>query len=156
MRMYFLRHTEAAEGADDEARELTTKGRRDARRVGRYLRTLGVRLDRAYTSPLVRARQTAERVLAELRVGRRFALEETAVLANDASVAAFRQWLKKLPKAESILLVGHEPSMGKRVGMLAGGVAVPMSKGALARVDVEEADRRRGVLRLLIGPRQIP
>lgn len=155
MKIYFLRHTEAAEGTDDAARELTAKGRRDARRVGRYLQGLGVRFDRAYASPLVRARQTAERVLAELRVGRKFALEETAVLANDASAAAFRQWLKKLPKAESILLVGHEPSIGTRVGMLAGGVAVPMSKGALARVDVEEADRRRGVLRLLMGPRQI-
>lgn len=156
MKLFFLRHAEAAEGADDAVRELTAKGRRDARRVGRYLRGLGVRFDRAYTSPLVRARQTAERVLLELRVGRKFVLEETAVLANDASAAAFRRWLKKLPKAESILLVGHEPSIGKWVGMLAGGVTVPMSKGGLARVDVEAADLRRGELRLLIGPRQMP
>lgn len=157
MRLYFLRHTEAEDGPVDAERELTARGRRDAERVGRYLRDSGVMLDRVYCSPLVRAVQTAARVVKVRPLRRKSDLAVAEPLLNDATAAAFRRWLTSLPKVESVLLVGHEPSLSLRIRTLLGlGVAdaLPLPKGGLARVDTE--DRRRGALRLLISPKQIP
>jgi phosphohistidine phosphatase SixA len=61
-----------------------------------------------------------------------------------------------LPDVETVLLVGHEPSLSSHVRRLIGlpvPTALPLAKGAVARVDTE--DRRGGALRLLIGPKQL-
>ncbi|MBL9128867.1 MAG: histidine phosphatase family protein, partial [Verrucomicrobiales bacterium] len=71
MKLYFLRHAEAEDGPVDAERRLTAKGRRDARRVGRFLEKSGIRLDAAFTSPLVRARETADEVLKHCRSPRK-------------------------------------------------------------------------------------
>lgn len=157
MILYFLRHAEAEPGPVDAERPLTGKGRRDARRVGRYLRDTGVRLDQVYTSPLVRARETAEGVLKGGPARRGARLIEAEALLNDTTPAAFLRWLQTLPAVESVLLVGHEPSLSAHVRRLLDlpqAASLALSKGALARVDTE--DRRRGQLRLLLGPKQIP
>lgn len=156
MRLFFLRHAEAGDAPVDAARELTAKGRRDARRAGRFLAGLGVAFDRAYTSPLVRARQTADLVVARCPVARGGRLEVVDELLNGTTAAGFRRWLASLPEAESVLLVGHEPSLGAWVRGLIGlsrAAGLPLSKGAVARVDTD--DRRAGVLKFLVNPRQM-
>src|SRR6478752_7669852 len=66
MRVTLIRHAEAGDDAPrDEARALTSRGRADARRLGRVLARRGVRFSTIVTSPLVRAVQTAEIVAAE-------------------------------------------------------------------------------------------
>ncbi len=157
MKIYFLRHTEAEDGPVDAERELTGRGRRDAERVGRFLRDLGVQPDRVYTSPLVRAVQTGARLLKHRPLRRKRDLAVAEALLNDTSTAAFQRWLLSLPEVETILLVGHEPSLSLRVRTLLGldrAEALPLPKGGLVRVDTE--DRRRGALRLVISPKQIP
>lgn len=156
MKLYFLRHAEAEDGPVDEKRKLTQKGRRDSRKLGRYLRDLDVQFDRSFTSPLVRAVETAECVLKACGSRRRGALKEVRELTNATSEAAFLRWLKKLPNCESVLLVGHEPSISGHVRALLGLEsmdALPLAKGAIARVDTE--DRRHGSLRMLLGPKQL-
>ncbi len=157
MRLYFLRHAEAGEATEDAVRELTSRGRRDARRLGRYLDRIGVELDRAYASPLVRARQTLELVLAGCPLRRRRRPEVAEALTNDVTEAGFRRWLEGLPSAGAVLLVGHEPSLSARVRVLLGltrAEALPLSKSTVVRVDTE--DRRFGVLKLLVNAKQIP
>ncbi len=156
MKLYFLRHAEAEDGPVDEERQLTGKGRRDARRLGRHLRGLEVSLDRVFSSPLVRAVQTAELVLKGYG-RRRPKVEETPMLTNATSGAAFRRWLRGLTEGESILLVGHEPSLSAHVRALLGlqvTNALPLVKGAMARIDTD--DRKQGTLRWLVGPKHTP
>jgi phosphohistidine phosphatase len=157
MKIYFLRHAEAEDGPIDDQRPLTEKGRRDARRMGCYLGGLEVEFDMAFTSPLVRAVQTAELVLKHGSTRGKAKLKETESLLNEMTEAAFRTWLKGLPAVEAILLVGHEPSLSNHVRKMIGlpvTTALPLAKGALARVDTE--DGQSGALRLLLSPKQLP
>lgn len=156
MRLYFLRHAEAEEGTDDAKRRLTVRGKRDARRMGRFLRKAGVEFDRAFTSPLVRARQTAELALAECPLRKGAALEEAMELLNDGSAATFDRWLATLPEVGAVLLVGHEPSLSARVRRLVRldlPAALPLTKGAVACVKTE--DRKGGTLKLLVAPKHL-
>lgn len=76
MQLYVVRHAHAPKGEPDEARPLSEEGRRVFAHVVQGLRALGVRLDRIYTSPWRRARQTAELLLPLASH-----LEETPLLA---------------------------------------------------------------------------
>src|SRR5580698_564113 len=61
MKLYLLRHATAVDIASSDAlRELTKEGREEARIAGAALAELGVKLSHFFSSPLVRARQTAE------------------------------------------------------------------------------------------------
>src|SRR5438270_9907029 len=60
VRLYIVRHAEAAPGPPDERRALTPEGHEQARALGRRLRDEGVRPDAILTSPLLRARETAK------------------------------------------------------------------------------------------------
>jgi phosphohistidine phosphatase len=61
MKLYLLRHATAADMAPSDAkRELTHEGREEARIAGEALAKLGVRPSHVLSSPLTRARQTAE------------------------------------------------------------------------------------------------
>src|SRR3954466_7196461 len=67
MNLYLIRHAEAADPAEhatDEERPLTDRGRDQAKRLGAALARHEVRPAVVLTSPLVRARQTAEGLLA--------------------------------------------------------------------------------------------
>src|SRR5439155_4236406 len=60
MRLYLVRHAEAAPGTPDELRTLTPEGREQARQLGERLRGEGVVADAVLCSPLLRARETAD------------------------------------------------------------------------------------------------
>lgn len=157
MKLFFLRHAEAEDGPVDAERALTRRGRRDARAVGRYLSRLGVRFDHAYTSPLVRAVETADLVVGKCRFRRGGGLTQAKALLNESTDTGFFRWLRSLPEADAVLLVGHEPTLSSRVRALLGVEALhalTLSKGMVARVDTE--DRRHGELRLLLSPRHLP
>jgi phosphohistidine phosphatase len=62
MRVYVCRHAKAADGEPDELRELTAKGIDQARALGERLAALREPPVLVLTSPLVRARQTAEEI----------------------------------------------------------------------------------------------
>jgi len=68
MKLYLLRHATAVDVAlSDAERELTREGREEARIAGAALAELGVKVSHILTSPLVRARQTAEIVAKVLK-----------------------------------------------------------------------------------------
>ena len=81
--------------------------------------------DGAYTSPLVRARQTAELVVARCPLARGRRLETVDELLNGTTAAGFRRWLVSLPDREAVLLVGHDmPLLTAGVVMLSLGMAM--------------------------------
>src|SRR6266704_1371716 len=117
MKLYFLRHADALEGTDDAARPLSPLGRKEALEVGRFLKRAGIEFDAAYSSPLVRAKETAEIVL---DVCGSTKLDLTAALLNETSEAIFEEWLKEIPDAKHVCLVGHAPSLAQWVRQLLG------------------------------------
>ncbi len=151
MKLYFLRHAYALEGADDAARPLSPRGRKEALEVGRFLKRAGIEFDAAYSSPLVRAKETAEIVL-DLCGSTR--LELTAALLNETSEAKFGEWVKGIPDAKHVCLVGHAPSLAERARQLLGITAddaLKLPKGALACLESE--NRRTAALKFLVTPK---
>ena len=151
MKLYFLRHADAREGADDAARPLSPHGRKEALEVGRFLKLAGIEFDAAYSSPLVRAKETAEIVL---DICGSTKLELTAALLNETSEAKFDEWLRGIPDAKHVCLVGHAPSLAYRVRRLLGITAtdaLKLPKGALACLETE--DRRTAALKFLVTPK---
>jgi len=105
MELYLLRHGEAGEAPRDEDRELTPRGHEQARAVAVGIAWLGLEFDTILTSPLPRARQTAEPVAAAL--GTR--LDEAPPLVTGRTPAMALALLTGC--GERVLLVGHEPQL---------------------------------------------
>ncbi len=114
MELFFMRHA-VAEPPDgyrcDFQRPLTEQGRHDQTLVVRALVPLLDPLDHLLSSPLVRARQTADIVADALQFSGQ--VEETTVLAGDCTVGAVLNLLQGHPRTSRILCVGHEPDMSR-------------------------------------------
>lgn len=154
MKLYFLRHADALPGADDAVRPLSPLGRKQSRKVGRFLRKAGIEFEAAYSSPLVRAHQTADIVLKTLDALPPRKLQITDALLNETSQTRFDQWLKGLPEAGRVLLVGHAPTMDERVCHLLGvnrGDLLKLPKGALACLETD--DCRVASLKFFVTPK---
>ena len=160
MELYFLRHGKAAElgepGAhDDFNRALTEKGIKEMEAVASALAALGVKLDAIFTSPLVRARETAE--IVARRFGMKKQLVVTELLAQGCNSDRLRKLLTSGESA-SVMVVGHEPDFSRLVGNLIGrgGASVEMKKGAIACVETDAALRPGGgVLQWLAPPKML-
>jgi phosphohistidine phosphatase len=148
MDLYLLRHGEAGEAPRDEDRELTPRGHEQARAAAAGIAWLGLEFDAILTSPLPRARQTAEPVAAALKMR----LDEAPPLATgqhpDAALAL-------LPgRGERVLLVGHEPQLSGVIKAVTGG-RVHMRKTMLAHVEVRSLKPPDGELAWLLSWRHL-
>ena len=160
MRVTLIRHAEAGDDAPrDEARALTTRGREDARRLGRALARRGVEFSLMVTSPLVRAVQTAEIVASELGYRDRIAVTELLVPEGAASrvVGFLRSFVgptgRPLEGAPSIALVAHEPILSAVAAALIGKTRhPPLRKTEALRIRIGGPDGR-GLLRWRIDAR---
>ena len=103
MRVYLCRHAQAAPGDPDELRELTAEGVEQARALGLLLAELEEPPRLVLTSPLVRARQTAEELAAAAGV---LALVSEA-LAPGATTDGLAAALAGLEGP--VATVGHQP-----------------------------------------------
>lgn len=130
MELYLIRHGIAEErqfNIDDEQRCLTKEGRQKTEKVVQQLKKLGLQFDFIATSPLVRARQTAEIFLANGLVSH---IEECIDLAPDGNLQKWVvSWLepRKYSPQTRLALVGHEPDLGYWAEILVWGQA----KGSL-------------------------
>jgi phosphohistidine phosphatase len=153
MELYFLRHAIAADfapdGSGDAGRPLTEEGILKMREAARGIKRLGVQLDVLLSSPLLRARQTAEIVAETLKID--VQIEDR--LACGCTLIDLQPILEAHGSAQRIMVVGHEPDFSTLIGDLTGGSMVMMKKGALARVDLDVNDERDGELIWLLQPR---
>jgi phosphohistidine phosphatase len=155
--LYLIRHGLAEERGenwpDDAKRPLTAEGVTRLRRSARGLARLGVSLDLMLTSPLVRARQTAETLAADFDP--RPAIVVMDALAPEGSIQAVIADLHKHAKRTRIALVGHEPGIGELAARLAGArQALQFKKGAVCRIDVDALPpATAGSLRWFVPPK---
>jgi phosphohistidine phosphatase len=113
--LLLVRHAVAVErriGRSDESRPLTAKGRRELKAAVKALKRAGVRIDRLYHSPLLRAVQTAD-VLAKILDGES---EVLPALAEPPGEALLRRVAGRRPA-----LVGHEPWLSTLLAWLVTG-----------------------------------
>lgn len=114
MELYLIRHGIAEDkglGIKDEERSLTKEGRQKTEKVAQQLVKLGLSFDLILTSPLVRARQTAEILIAEKLSSQ---LEESSHLAPDGEISSWlKDWLEPRNYSQNtqLALVGHEPGL---------------------------------------------
>ena len=155
--LYLVRHAIADERGeawpDDTKRPLTTDGMTRMKKAARGLARLGVVIDVVLTSPLVRARQTAEILAAEMDPHP--AMVNTDALAPGATHAALIAELEKHARRPRIALVGHEPGIGELAARLIGSRhPIEFKKGALCRIDFDEfPPGGPGDLRWLLTPK---
>jgi phosphohistidine phosphatase len=158
--LYLVRHAIAAERGpnypDDRERPLTSEGIARFKAAVEGLRELDVAVDLVLTSPLVRARHTAELVIAGLAHKPR--TEHLDALAPDGRLPAVLEAITKFSKRyRRIALVGHEPGMGEIAAKLlqARGV-VEFKKGAVCAIELEGAmPTGPGTLRWSLPPRAL-
>lgn len=138
--LYLIRHGVAEERGDawpdDARRPLSDEGMSLMKKNARGLARLGVTLDVVLTSPLVRARQTAEIVAAAFDTRPPIVVIES--LSTNGSPQAVITDLEAHARRGHIALVGHEPGIGELAAKLAGSRrAFEFKKGAVCRIDVE-------------------
>jgi phosphohistidine phosphatase len=147
--LWLLRHGEAVphDSKPDADRELTARGERQALAAGEGLARLGVEFAACYTSPKIRARDTARLACKALNIEP----EETESLANGFDREAALELLVAHDDDARVLAVGHDPSFSQVVFDLTGG-RVDFKKGGVAAVRIE---RGGGELLALLRPREL-
>jgi phosphohistidine phosphatase SixA len=130
MRVYLVRHAEAAQGEPDELRPLTPVGRAAARELGARLAADGIHPDAVICSPLLRARETA----AEL--ARAFGAEPEADerMSPGADAEALRAAVAG--RGDTVVVVGHQPDCGRISVEIAGGPEPAFPPAGLAVLEL--------------------
>lgn len=125
MDLILWRHAEAADGIPDHARELTAKGEKQAEKVAAFLRQHLPAETRILVSPATRTRQTVAALTDH------FTLAPT--IAPGASVQAVLQAARWPDAGGTVLVVGHQPTLGAVASRLLGceEESLSIKKGAL-------------------------
>jgi phosphohistidine phosphatase len=111
---------------------------------------LEIEPDVILTSPLLRAKQTAEIVAERLRCS---SPSEDPRLGPDFDRARLSRILEERAGAAAILLVGHEPNFSETIGQLIGGARLDLKKGGLAYVELSSPNSTDGELVWLLSPK---
>jgi len=130
VRLVIVRHAEAASGEPDELRPLTPEGRDVARALARRLADEGLRPDAVLTSPLLRARETAQ------ELARPAGLEAVPDerLAPGATAEAVRTAAEE--RGEIVVVVGHQPDCSRIAAALAGGEEPAFPPGGMLSIEL--------------------
>jgi phosphohistidine phosphatase len=161
MKIYLLRHGDAADHDDpryptDAVRPLTPKGIKRTRQLANGLRQMDLTFDVIYSSPLLRAKQTAEIVARSLKLEKK--LHFTHHLAPEgAFVDMIAQVEHARPAVKTVLLVGHEPFLSGLISLLCTGgpaLGLTMKKGGFCKLEVATLKPGRcAMLEWLLTPR---
>src|SRR5688572_15001486 len=109
MLVFLVRHAHAEKGEPDAARALSQRGRDEAGALARQLAGHDSRPGLVLTSPLVRARQTAEAIADE--VGAELRMDER--LAPGATLQLVREALGEVDGGDPVAVVGHQPDLSE-------------------------------------------
>jgi phosphohistidine phosphatase len=153
MLLDLVRHADAGDpmawDGPDAARPISDKGKKQTKRLGEHLRSIGYRTDAVITSPKLRAAQTAEIVADSIDA----TVTEDDRLAGPLELEIVDAVLRDAGDPERATLVGHDPDFSELLSVMCGAAGVTMRKGALARIEVDRPLRAGGgTLRWLLPP----
>ncbi len=163
MRLLIIRHGIAEDkevwartGHSDDERPLTDEGRRKMTLNAKGIQRAIDSIDLLVTSPLVRARQTAQLVADAFKATR---IETTKSLVPDAPVREFVEWLERHADMDVIAAVGHEPHLGILATWLMTDIEdsrVDLKKGAACLLEFDgKPESGNGRLCWSIAPSQL-
>jgi len=150
MEIYFLRHGSAEPASatvGDDARKLAEEGRTEVRAVAEALCKGGIAIDCVVSSPLTRARQTAE-IAAECFGVR---AETDARLRAGCQLGDLQAVVLAQPH-DRLLLVGHEPDFSMIVGQLVGGAHLKLRPAGVAALHADRIEPGQATLLMLLSP----
>jgi phosphohistidine phosphatase len=167
VQLYILRHGEAGKrmagssSGKDSERALTVAGRQEVEEVVEALFELGLEPDFIATSPLRRARQTADVVAKRLKV-KKASLEEWDELKPEGRLADLYKKLSQFKPGSEIIIVGHEPQLSTAIAEVVFGKAaaapgkIVLKKAGLAKVSITSFQPSvQGELRWLLAPKHM-
>ena len=153
MDLILLRHGKAEDSniSGDFSRVLLEKGREQARRAAQLLKIAGILPEIVLTSPLSRARETAEEFCKTAEMPG--AVTQNWLACGMAPETALKE-LSAFPEFKRIAIVGHEPDFSQLIQWILGTTdgGVKMKKGAIACVRISPLSQH-GMLRYLIPPK---
>ena len=155
--IYLVRHAIAAERGDDwpddTKRPLTEQGISKFKEAVSGLKELDAVIEEIFTSPLVRARQTADLLAAG--VSGRPTVKLLDALGPGHPPATVMAQLAKSAKRRCIALVGHEPDLGELAAHLIGARRpLPFKKGGICRIDMASlSTKAAGTLVWFVTPK---
>ena len=147
MDLILWRHAEAVDGMPDMARKLTAKGEKQAREMAQWLRPRLPKHTRIIVSPAQRTLQTVKALTEEFEI-----LRDLAPGASPTTILAAAQWPDR---ADAVLVVGHQPSLGMVAATLIAGEPIPWSikKGGLWWLSHRvRGEQPQVVLRAVVSP----
>ena len=158
MKLFLVRHGIAAShgmaGMTDDERPLTEEGISKLNLSVPGFRSLGCIPEVILTSPLLRARQTAEILAAALDA--RESLKICAPLAPSGRRERVYEEIRRHSGCQSLMLVGHQPSLGEIAAEIAWGTPqnyIEIKKGGACALEVEiTRGTPRGALLWLLTP----
>lgn len=143
MDLILWRHAEAEDGADDRARRLTEKGRKQAERMAAWLDAHLPKNARLIVSPAVRAQQTAKPLARTATTS-----EDVAPGAQAAAVLKAAGW----PGGKgTVVIVGHQPTLGAAAAAALTGKAAQwrIRKGGIWWIALDEGEHSARVVAVI-------
>ena len=144
-------------GSNDADRALTGQGREEIKKIGRWMVTMGYTFDLIATSPLKRARETAEIIGVTTRQEHKVQVWD--LLSPGGDLDALSRQVATVGGDSSVLIIGHEPMLSIIISHIISGndsASIVLAKGALARIkNVTVHGDLSGDLHSLITPKQL-
>lgn len=164
MLLYLMRHAHAVSEKENVARPLSARGQAQVVQMGAFLRECpAFRPCQLWHSPLVRSRETAERLEAVL-AREVIRVETPGLLPMDDPTEMARRVEAHAPEIP-VVLVGHEPHLGALTGLLLRGresaSGVGFKKGAVLALESDREPRRKSSflrwrVRWFVTPEMLP
>jgi len=144
-------------GSNDADRPLTGQGREEIGKIGRWTKAMGYTFDLIATSPLKRARETAEIIGTSTQ--QEYNVQVWDLLSPGGDIGALSRQIAALKGDSSVLIVGHEPMLSIVISRIISGyttTSIVLAKGGFARIkNVSCRGELSGELHSLITPKQI-
>jgi phosphohistidine phosphatase len=163
MDIYILRHAIAEQRGTpgferDSDRPLTAKGERKMRKIAEGMHAMELAFDLILSSPILRAKQTAEIVAKVFNAGSILEFSDALAVGSEPAqvISELKKWRHPL---RSVLLVGHEPYLSTLISTLISGdgdLSITMKKGGLCKLTIDSLeDGRHATLEWLLAPNHL-
>ncbi len=157
MNIYLMQHGLARTEEEDSDRPLSPAGRTEMETGAQAIKNLGIQFDLIVSSRRTRSQQTAA-IVAEATGYALGQIVMTESVKPSADAGKFFSLLEKYSDKESVLIVGHLPSLGLFAGQLLTGApraCIDFQHGGLGRIDTTSLTPSQGLLRYYLGPEHL-